>query len=264
MTRPKPGTSKTLGLRQSAVAPKIDKPAAPADPYRILPPHSAEDIAALKASIERDGVLEKIIIDEHGNVIDGFCRRDICIELCKNWKNHTDIMRGLTEDEKLAMVVSLDKARRTSVATAKQRQKYLDILIIANQGKSQPQIAAIARVSQGTVSRRTTALMQAHKLKPVLKTTDKRGVERAVSSEKRKKPSRITPINGKDADLLLEKLKTKGLELPSGPLISRQVKSAVARKDWQNIEAKALKDFEKLPNMFCVSRNWKVSSFGLA
>jgi hypothetical protein len=50
------------------------------DPFRILPPHTAQELAVLRASIEAEGLHDPIILDTLGNIIDGHARRDICID----------------------------------------------------------------------------------------------------------------------------------------------------------------------------------------
>ena len=37
----------------------------------LLPPLSSEEFAALKADIKKDGVLNPILVDEEGNILDG-------------------------------------------------------------------------------------------------------------------------------------------------------------------------------------------------
>ncbi len=50
-------------------------------PYQLLPPLSAEDYAALEASIIEHGVLVPVEYDEGGNILDGHHRVAICESL---------------------------------------------------------------------------------------------------------------------------------------------------------------------------------------
>lgn len=49
--------------------------------YRLLPDHTADELAALTESIKLAGILQAIIVDTECNIIDGFARYDIAIKL---------------------------------------------------------------------------------------------------------------------------------------------------------------------------------------
>jgi ParB/Sulfiredoxin domain len=102
---------------------------------RYLPPLSNLEYQALKADIEANGVLVPVVVDEYGNVIDGFHRTEIATDL-----GITDypsrVVFGLTEEQKrhtatgvtAAGQVKYQPARATTTATASRpRQSRLTI-----------------------------------------------------------------------------------------------------------------------------------------
>jgi ParB-like chromosome segregation protein Spo0J len=50
-------------------------------PYQLLPPLTAEELAALRDDIAANGVMVPIIVDQHGVIIDGHHRQHIAAEL---------------------------------------------------------------------------------------------------------------------------------------------------------------------------------------
>lgn len=55
------------------------------DPFRIFPRVTKKDRESLQQSIEAVGLLNPVVIDENGHIIDGHIRRDICDELGFDW-----------------------------------------------------------------------------------------------------------------------------------------------------------------------------------
>ena len=49
--------------------------------YQVMPGLSPEEYATLKADIAANGVRIPIDVDEEGNILDGFHRKQICDEL---------------------------------------------------------------------------------------------------------------------------------------------------------------------------------------
>ena len=67
--------------------------------YQVMPPLSAEEYNELKNDIAARGVMVPIEYDEHGNVLDGHHRLQICAEL--GIKEFPKVIRaGMTEAEK--------------------------------------------------------------------------------------------------------------------------------------------------------------------
>lgn len=80
--------------------------------YQIMPDLTPEAYAKLKASIaERGGIEKRPIVDENGQMLDGFAREQICRELgipC----NQKEVRRFDSEADKLAFVVTVNVKRR--------------------------------------------------------------------------------------------------------------------------------------------------------
>ena len=92
-------------IRPSQPAPKKAK-------YRLMPDHTPEAYAELKASIAEGGRVEKRpIYDEEGNLLDGFARERICRELgipC----DEKEVRRFGSEAEKWAFILAVNMPRR--------------------------------------------------------------------------------------------------------------------------------------------------------
>jgi transposase-like protein len=83
-------------------------------PYRhLVPPLAPDDRHALEANL-RMGQHSPVIVDEHGNVLDGHNRYDIIGERVK-----TRTITGLTDAEKRAIVVASALGRRNMTAEQK-------------------------------------------------------------------------------------------------------------------------------------------------
>lgn len=79
--------------------------------YQVMPPLTAEEYNELKNDIAERGVMVPIEYDEHGNVLDGHHRLQICAEL--GIKEFPKVIRaGMTEAEKRTHARKLNMARR--------------------------------------------------------------------------------------------------------------------------------------------------------
>lgn len=74
---------------------------------------------AIKESIATYGSLQRVVVDEHGNVIAGRLRKRACAELKKNCP--TEVISGLTEDQKEQLTFELDFCRRHQSLNDKRR-----------------------------------------------------------------------------------------------------------------------------------------------
>ncbi len=122
-------------------------------PYKDwLHPLSSDEFEALKADVKLRGVLQPIIIDELDNILDGHhryrCDRDA----------PTIVLKGLSDGEKKAFVISSNNKRRNSTPEQKAENRKRSIEI-ANELKAedpkkwtQPKIAVALGVSQFTIS----------------------------------------------------------------------------------------------------------------
>jgi ParB-like chromosome segregation protein Spo0J len=116
-------------------------------PYRVLPPLTTNEYAALKADIAAHGLGVPIETDEDGNILDGEHRHKACREL--GILNPPCIVRpGFTEDQKLEHVLALNLRRRH---VSKQELRNI-AEELRKRGWTQDQISATLSVSQKTVS----------------------------------------------------------------------------------------------------------------
>lgn len=165
------------------------------DRYRILPQHSAAERRAIFESLKAEGLKSPLILDEHGEIIDGHLRRDICEELNLDWRVAAIVEKGLTDDQKKAMAVTLNLARRSTSPTTEQRREYAKTMLLANPEQSDGCIAAVVGLDDTTVCKYRQELLKLQKIKPVTHTVGKDGRRRKVSSEKRKASNSKTDTN---------------------------------------------------------------------
>lgn len=119
--------------------------------YQTMPPLSADEFESLKQSIRTDGVTVPVIVDEAGNIIDGHHRAMVCRELGIDYPSRT--VEGLSEQEKLAMSVSLNINRRQ--LTREQKR-----LIIAQQLRTAPEKSNREQARQLGVDHKTIAAVR--------------------------------------------------------------------------------------------------------
>ena len=78
--------------------------------YQFLPSLSLDEYEALRESIREKGVIEAVITDENGNIIDGHHRVKACAELGIEYP--TRVIEGLSEEEKQDLSLELNMHRR--------------------------------------------------------------------------------------------------------------------------------------------------------
>lgn len=116
--------------------------------YQVMPPLTAEEYNELKNDIAERGVMVPIEYDEHGNVLDGHHRLQICAEL--GIKDFPKVIRaGMTEAEKRTHARKLNMARR-QLSREQRRDLILDEAL-EHPEKSDRQIAKELSVSPTTV-----------------------------------------------------------------------------------------------------------------
>src|SRR5262245_53944414 len=109
-------------------------------PFRhLLPPLTESEFEALKASIERDGVRDPVIVDEIGNILDGHNRYRI------DPRAPTRVKEGLTTAQKMAFVLASNFQRRNlspdQKAELRKRQREIALTLRA-EGMKQADIGA--------------------------------------------------------------------------------------------------------------------------
>jgi ParB-like chromosome segregation protein Spo0J len=116
-------------------------------PFQVMPPLDDEQHHALRQSIQANGVLQPVEVDENGVILDGHHRVAIATELGIDYP--TRVVEGLADDAaKRRYATTINVARRQ--LTAVQRSGYVAQLRM--QGLSIRQIAEATGVSRGTVA----------------------------------------------------------------------------------------------------------------
>lgn len=127
-------------------------PAAASAPYQLLPPLDPEERAALVESISTFGILQPVVVDEAGAILDGHHRKGIADELgipCP-----TVTLPGLTEEQKVEQALALNLARRH--LTPEQRQAL--VMDLRGRGLSIRFISEKTGIPRSTVHRVAAAV----------------------------------------------------------------------------------------------------------
>jgi ParB-like chromosome segregation protein Spo0J len=131
---------------------------APTHRYQVMPDLSPEEYAALKADIAANGVQVPIEVDEEGNIVDGFHRKQICDELGRECP--TKPYLGHTEEEKIEHAWQLNLMRRHLT----REQKIELARPWWEEGWTQDRIAQTLGVSQPTVASWVPEFIKSNKL----------------------------------------------------------------------------------------------------
>lgn len=103
--------------------------------YQFAPPLSDAEYANLRDDIAENGFHYPVIVDEHGEIIDGHHRARAATELGIDYPK--DVREGLTEAEKRQISFSSNANRRS--LTAAQKREYLKRSILEDPGLSNVQ-----------------------------------------------------------------------------------------------------------------------------
>lgn len=118
-------------------------------PYQVMPPPSPEDYKTLEESIIEHGVLEPVLYDDSGHILDGHTRVAICETLgLVDWPKV--ILCNLTETQKLEIAYDKNLARRH--LTTKQKTFLIEARLIANPKLSNRAIATMLQMNKNTVN----------------------------------------------------------------------------------------------------------------
>jgi ParB-like chromosome segregation protein Spo0J/transposase-like protein len=121
-------------------------------PYQVMPTLDEEAAEQLRASIEAQGVLMPVIIDEYGNIIDGHHRAAFATALGIDFP--TEVRAGLTDAEKRSLAYTLNAARRQL-----SREQKRDL--VAKSLKDDPQLSDRAHGRRAGVDHKTVATVRA-------------------------------------------------------------------------------------------------------
>ena len=117
--------------------------------YQLLPALTAEEYAALEASIVEHGVLVPVEYDENGEILDGHHRVTICESLgLVDWPRF--VRKGLTEAEKRKLARELNVSRRH--LSSAQKKAVIEDQLRDTPSISSRAIAAMVGVDHKTVS----------------------------------------------------------------------------------------------------------------
>ena len=114
--------------------------------YQFLPSLSLDEYEALRESIREKGVIESILVDEEGNVIDGHHRLKACEELGIECPRRA--LMGLSDEQKQDLSLELNLHRRQ--LTKEQKKEIAANL--REQGWTQERIGKALGVARRTIS----------------------------------------------------------------------------------------------------------------
>lgn len=226
------------------------------DPYRVFPPATKKERDRLKTSIEEVGIRNPVVIDEHGDVIDGHDRRDIANELGVDWKKNAIVKLNLSKDEKRALAIELNLWRKSIIPTTKQRNSLVEQYWPANPKVSENRIANLFGVSQSTAHRIKKSLIQLGKLTEQLSTIGKDGVERKVGKRKAIRPATLMVKNEKEFERLSPSLVEAGEGFGELIRYPKKIINAAERKIAQREVAESEFD-APLPNFKFLNGNFR-------
>lgn len=126
---------------------------------QLLPPLQGPVEQALRASIERFGVLVPVAVDQHGELIDGHNRQRIAREFGISCPFHLVTLPD-DPDERAQALGDLNFARRQKMDAAQRRGV---VAHLRRSGHSTTAIAGAVGVDQSTIVRDIEQLMQTHK-----------------------------------------------------------------------------------------------------
>jgi SAM-dependent methyltransferase len=164
-------------------------------PYQLFPALDSATESALRASIDRFGVLVPIAKDQHGNIIDGHHRVRIAEELGVRYR--VDVIHVESEDHAREMAATLNTDRRHM--TQDQRLAVVrDLLLDVDPGgigrHSTTAIANAVGVSQSQIRDDIDELSRTAKLSPEDLPDKRRGLDGKV------RPSKRTPAPTPEPD----------------------------------------------------------------
>jgi hypothetical protein len=191
-----------------------------------MPPLSADERAALKEAVRKDGVLIAVEKDEHGNILDGYHRDEIWRELRAEGVRLPDypvvIRPGLTEAEKRAHARALNLTRRH--LNREQRRQLIEDQLRETPQQSDNQIAEALGVTDKTVAKRRQHLEA---------TSEIPKLDRTVGADGKSRPARRPAVFARDnrevkrakealAKMPAEALPAKMLDVKRTEKISRE------------------------------------------
>ena len=134
--------------------------------YRILPPLPPERFAALKSDIAERGVQIPIIMDQDGNIIDGWHRRLACDEL--GFFCPSEVRSFPTEADKFRLIVEVNCNRRQM--NRQEKRELIATYLVVDPSISDNWLAdIIGGISKNTVADERRRLEETRQIPKLLK-----------------------------------------------------------------------------------------------
>lgn len=150
--------------------------------YQVMPPLTADEYNELKTDIANRGVMVPIEYDEHGNVLDGHHRVQICAEL--GIRDFPKVIRtGMTDAEKRTHARKLNMARRQ--LNQEQRRELIREQLRETPEISDRQIATMLGTSHPTVAKQRQGMEESGELERFTSSIGADGKERPRQVEHR-------------------------------------------------------------------------------
>lgn len=182
-------------------------------PFQLFDALDPATDAALRASIERFGVLVPIAVDQHGNVLDGHHRKRIAAELGVSWREDVHVVAD--EDEARSIAATLNTDRRQ--LDAERRRKV--VADLRQKGHSLRAIGDALGVSKDTVANDVAEaeLSSGRQLTP----------DRTIGKDGKSRPAKRTVVPAKspnESKRAQDALASLDLdEIPAKPLDTKRV-----------------------------------------
>lgn len=189
---------------------------APFQLFDALPAH-IED--ALKASIERFGVLVPIAKDQHGNILDGHHRERIAKQVGAQPRYDRIVVENEDQAREIAQTLNADRRQLTD----EQRREVATELF--RQGHSETAVAAVIGVSQPSAHRLKDQLIQANKLELPDRTRGLDGRSRPST-----RPTVVAAKNAREDERAQQALTSLGDATPTAGVFDVKRTERIARE----------------------------------
>lgn len=178
--------------------------------YQFLPPLDADQLHALRESIEANGVLQPVEIDERGEILDGHHRADIAEEL--GIKFPIRVVEGLDEEAKRRYAVTVNVARRQLNPTMRGAM----VAQLRADGMSIRAIAAVTGLTKSTVANDVAQLSRVGQLNQPERINSRDGRRRPATQPPRTQTPAPMP-EPEAARPSVDVNAASGLNSPTGP-----------------------------------------------
>lgn len=157
-------------------------------PYQMLPPLDPDHLDLLRQSIAANGVLEPVVFDEDGEILDGHHRVEIAEELDIDYPRR--VVTDLDEAGKRRYAITTNVARRQLIPAVRGAL----VAQLRTQGMSIRQIAEEAGLPKTTVARDLKQLSHLGQLEQPERITGADGRERSTTQPIRALAETIAPV----------------------------------------------------------------------